>query len=185
MTEMIESVLTYTRAEMNSELPRQISLTSLVEALVSDYQDVGKPVELQTLERHSVAGGQSIFTSASGHGTVPDTQRILVTARPISLKRAISNLIENALKYGRRASVELKATANQATIVVEDEGSGVSSSDVEAVIAPFKRGKNTQFVDGFGLGLTIVATVAKQHDGRLFFEDGSHGLRACIEIARS
>ncbi|WP_282064343.1 sensor histidine kinase [Aliiroseovarius marinus] len=185
MTEMIESVLTYTRAELNEENPRQVSLTSMIEALVADYEDLDQPVAIRTLERPSVEGGRSVFAATPGHVALPDIQRILITARPVSLKRAISNLIENALKYGRRATVELTANADHATIVVEDEGSGMSAEDIEAVVAPFKRGENTQAVDGFGLGLTIVATVAEQHGGRLYFETGAHGLRACLEICRN
>ena len=185
MTEMIESVLTYTRAELNEETPRKLSLTSLVEALVADYEDLGRPVSIRVPDRPSFEGGRSVFTSSPGHGVLPDVQRILVTARPVSLKRAISNLIENALKYGRRASVELRATSDHATIVIEDEGSRMSAEDIEAVVAPFKRGDNTRAVDGFGLGLTIVATVGEQHGGRLYFETGRHGLRACLEICRN
>lgn len=185
MTGMIESVLTYTRAELNTEEPRQLSLTSLVEALVDDYRDLGRPVTLHTPKSPRVEGGRSVFTSLSGHGSVPDQQRILVMARPIALERAISNLIDNALKYGRRASVELNANAQRAVIVVEDEGSGMSPEDVAAVIAPFRRGPNTERTEGYGLGLTIVATVAEQHGGELAFESGRHGLRARLEISRS
>ncbi|WP_432449180.1 sensor histidine kinase [Aliiroseovarius marinus] len=185
MTEMIESVLDYTRSEMNEETPRQLSLTSLLEALVADYQDTGRPVSLMALEQPQIEVSRSVFASSIGHASLPAGQRILVSARPVSLKRAISNLIENALKYGRRASVELTANKDHATIVIEDEGSGMSAADVEAVIAPFKRGNNTRAVDGFGLGLTIVATVAEQHGGRLYFETGAQGLRACLEICRN
>ncbi|HHC29872.1 MAG TPA: HAMP domain-containing histidine kinase [Rhodobacterales bacterium] len=185
MTGMIESVLTYTRAELNTEEPRQLSLTSLVEALVDDYRDLGRPVSLQTPKAQTVQGGRSVFTSATGRGAMPDEQPILVVARPISLQRAISNLIDNALKYGRRANVELRATADRVRIAVEDEGSGMSAAEVAAAVAPFKRGPNAERIDGFGLGLTIVATVAEQHGGQLSFEAGSRGVRAVLEIARS
>lgn len=111
-----------------------------------------------------------------------DEQRLLITARPVSLKRAITNLIDNALKYGRRASVQLIATPAHATIAIEDEGSGMSAAEVEAVVAPFKRGDNTRAIDGFGLGQTIVATVAEQHGGRLYFETGNTG---CVLALKS
>lgn len=185
MTQMIESVLTYTRAELNEETPRQLSLTSLIEALVADYQDIGKPVSLLDFDKPSFEAGHSVFGSKLAQGAIPGEQRILVIARPIALKRAISNLIENALKYGRRATVSLTATSDHATIAIEDEGSGMSAEDIEAVIAPFKRGDNTKTIDGFGLGLTIVATVAEQHGGQLTFETAPHGLRACLEICRN
>lgn len=184
MTGMIDSVLTYTRAELNAEEPRQISLTALVEALVADFQDLGKPVDLSAQRGGWIEAGRSVFGAQVGHAAMPDQQRILVMARPISLQRAISNLIDNALKYGRRANVEITATADRAVVRVSDEGSGMSVEDIEAVIAPFKRGNNTTAVDGFGLGLTIVAAVAEQHGGQLSFESHKLGLVACLEISR-
>ncbi|MCH2068627.1 sensor histidine kinase [Shimia sp.] len=184
MTEMIESVLTYTRAELNEEPPRNLSLTSLIDALVDDYQDLGQPVTLETSETPSFQGGGSVFTATAGRGALPTEQRILVSARPVSLKRAISNLIENALKYGRKAKVAIEATAEHAIITVEDEGSGMTAAEIEAAVAPFTRGDNTQAIDGYGLGLTIVATVAEQHGGTLYFEAGTGGMRACLKIQR-
>ncbi|MDE9449816.1 sensor histidine kinase [Aliiroseovarius sp. Z3] len=184
MTGMIESVLTYTRSEINAEEPRHLSLTSLIEALVADYQDTGRPVSLRDQDPVIVEGGASVFMSRRGHSQLPDERRVLVTARPISLQRAITNLIDNALKYGRRATVELQTDAETATIIVEDEGSNYSVTDVERMMAPFERGENTVNIGGFGLGLTIVATVANQHGGTLRFETGTKGLRALLSIQR-
>ncbi|WP_170364665.1 sensor histidine kinase [Ruegeria arenilitoris] len=184
MTGMIESVLTYTRSELSIEDPRQISLTSLVESLVADYQDMDLPVTLKQVAPVEVEGAASLFMSRRGHGSLPETRRILVMARPISLKRALTNLIDNALKYGRHATVELETDAETATIVVEDKGTNLSVSDIEALMAPFRRGSNIGSSDGFGLGLTIVATVAEQHGGSLRFEAGDQGLRARLQIRR-
>jgi len=184
MTGMIESVLTYTRSELNTEEPRQISLTALIEALVEDYQDLGDPVSFSRRAPEMIEGGRSVFMSRTGQTLAPEERRVLVSARPISLQRALSNLIDNALKYGRRATVELEAMADRAVITVEDEGSEFSVADIEGMLAPFQRGPNAQSVDGFGLGLTIVATVAEQHGGHLSFEEGRTGLRARLEIQR-
>lgn len=184
MTGMIESALTYTRAELNIEEPRQLSLSSLVEALVADYQDTGRPVILEETKPVIVEGGASVFMSRKGHGTVPEDRRVLVTARPISLQRAITNLIDNALKYGRRATVALITNAETATVIVEDEGTELSVEDIERLLAPFTRGDNTQRIDGTGLGLTIVATIATMHGGALTYEAGRVGLRACFTIQR-
>lgn len=185
MTGMIESVLTYTRSEINAEEPRQLSLTSLIEALVADYQDTGSPVSIRHQDPVVIEGGASVFMSRRGHSQMPDERRVLVTARPISLQRAIANLIDNALKYGRRAMVELQTDAETATIIVEDEGSDYSVADIERMMAPFERGENAVNVGGFGLGLTIVATVANQHGGTLRFETGAKGLRALFSIQRT
>ena len=185
MTGMIESVLTYTQSEINAEEPKQLSLTSLIDALVADYQDTGSPVSVREHEPVIVESAGSVFMSRKGYSTLPDERRVLVTARPISLQRAITNLIDNALKYGRRAMVDLETDANTATIIVEDEGSDYSVADVERMMAPFERGENTMNTSGFGLGLTIVSTVANQHGGSLRFEAGAKGLRARLTIQRN
>ena len=184
MTGMIDSVLTYTRSELSTEEPRRLSLTSLLEALVADYQDLGKAVSTRQTAPAVVEGGRSVFAARSGLGSVSLDQPILVTARPIALQRAISNLIENALKYGRRALVSLEATSDSATITIEDEGTGTSADDLQELVAPFRRGANVGSTKGFGLGLAIASAVAEQHGGRLYFETGAHGLRARFEIKR-
>ena len=185
MTGIIESVLTYTNAEMNSEAPRKLSLTSLIDAIVADYQDVGRPVTLGQGNDVIVQGGRSIFMSRQGRGVVPSEHDIIISARPVSLQRAITNLIENALKYGRRAHILVETTAETATIVIEDEGTQTSARDIEALMAPFQRGEDTATIDGHGLGLTIVATIAKLHGGSLAFEDSSRGVAARLKIQRN
>ena len=184
MTGIIESVLTYTRAELDAEAPRQISLTSLIESIVADYQDTGSPVEFSGTEKLSVQGGQSLFMSRRGTGSLPEDDKVIVMARPIALGRAVSNLIDNAIKYGRRAKVGLEKDADSAMITVEDEGTNITAQEIKQLMAPFKRGSNTQTVGGYGLGLTIVSTVAALHGGTLTFEPGSKGLLAKITILR-
>lgn len=185
MTAIIESVLTYTNIEMNSEAPRRLSLTSLIDAIVADYQDIGRPVTLGQSKDIIVQGGRSIFMSRQGQGVVPSESDIIVFARPVALQRGITNLIDNALKYGRRAHILFETTADTTTIVVEDEGTQTSAQDIEALMAPFQRGEDTATIDGHGLGLTIVATIAKLHGGSLTFEDSSRGVAARLEIQRT
>lgn len=184
MTGIIESVLTYTRAELDAEEPRRISLTSLIDAIVADYQDVGSPVELCAAKRVTVEGGQSLFMSRRGMGTLPPDDKVIVLARPVALGRALTNLIDNALKYGRRARIGLERDANNAVITVEDEGGDFTVQDIEDLMAPFKRGSNTKMIGGHGLGLTIVSTIANMHGGTLTFEPGAKGLIAKITIQR-
>lgn len=184
MAGIIESVLTYTRAELDAEEPRRISLTSLIESIVADYQDVGSPVELCAAKKVTVEGGQSLFMSRRGLGTLPPDDKVIVMARPVALGRAVSNLIDNALKYGRRAKIGLERNADNAVITVEDEGGNISVQDIEDLMAPFKRGSNTEMIGGHGLGLTIVSTIAKMHGGTLAFEPGANGLMAKFTIQR-
>ncbi|MCR9110573.1 MAG: ATP-binding protein [Rhodobacteraceae bacterium] len=185
MTGIIESALTYTRAEMNAEAPRKLSLDSLVEAIVSDYQDVGEPVTLVPPRDVVVQGGRSLFMSRRGQSVVTTGRQVIISGRPVALKRAITNLIDNALKYGRSASVVIETDARTATIVVEDEGSDTLAKDVEALIGPFERGDNTAFVEGHGLGLSIVVTIAALHNGALTFENSATGLQAKLRIQRA
>ncbi|MFW8634890.1 sensor histidine kinase [Cribrihabitans pelagius] len=184
MTGIIESVLTYTRAEMGAEAPRKLSLDALVDAIVADYQDMGAAVTFRRQEPVIVPGARSVFMSRRGQGVIAGARQITVTGRPVALQRAITNLIDNALKYGRRATVALVADATTAAIIVEDEGTGSSAKDIEALLAPFRRGRNTTTVDGYGLGLTIVATIATLHGGTLSFEDTATGVSARLTIQR-
>ena len=184
MTGMIESVLTYTRSEMSSEQPKRISLSSLVQSIVDDYQDMGKPVSMMDQPPAQAEAGHSVFVSRPMMAHMPDAQKILATVRIVSLQRAITNLIDNGLKYGRRAHVGLFADSQTATIIVEDEGT-FGPEDMAALIAPFQRGANVGSVNGYGLGLTIVEAVAEQHGGTLEFIRGQRGLRAQITIQRA
>lgn len=185
MTGIIESVLTYTQSELNSEEPRKLSLTSLVEALVADYQDTGQPVSLTSSNPTSVQAQRSVFAPRSGTVAVSDSTKLLMYARPVSLRRAIANLVDNALKYGRRATVSLEADSTWVIVAVEDEASDISAAELQALLAPFERGQNTRSISGFGLGLTIVATVARQHGGKIEFEDGPSGLKAKLWLRRT
>ncbi|MBD3676863.1 MAG: sensor histidine kinase [Rhodobacteraceae bacterium] len=185
MTGMIESVLTYTRAEMSVEDPRKLSLNALIDALVADYQDIGKPVAFRESDEVLVQGGRSLFMSRQGQTVMVGNREVVVTARPVLLQRAIGNLVDNALKFGRRATLSLEMDAETATIIVEDEGGDLSTDDIEALVAPFRRGENTAAIEGYGLGLTIVATIATAHGGSLTFEKGAKGLRARLTIQRS
>lgn len=185
MTGIIESVLTYTHAEMGAEEPRKLSLNALLEAIVANYQDVGRSVTLREAKDVIFEGGQSIFMSRKGFGIVPNERDTVIVGRPVSLERAITNLIENALKYGRRATVSLDTDADTATVTIEDEGSDSSAAEIESLLAPFQRGPNTTTIDGHGLGLTIVATIAKQHGGELTFEDTARGVSAQFSLKRN
>lgn len=185
MTDMIEGVLTYTRSEMNSEKPRQISLTSLVQSIVADYADVEKPVKYSESPVHDLGRSHSVFGRG---GNFPKTReelrRTLITARPIAIRRAITNLIDNSLKYGRKATVSVISNSGFASVVVEDEGSGITEEAMNSLTAPFLRGDNANYVDGVGLGLTIVSTIARQHGGNVSFEKTSSGLRSTLTISR-
>jgi signal transduction histidine kinase len=171
---------------MNVEKPRKMSLFSLVDAVVADFQDAGYPVTLQEQETKTIST-RTIFSDskpASLRGSLLKTNRMIVTAQPLSLQRAIINLIDNALKYGRRAIVSLETSSEIASIHIDDFGTGMSEDEIGSLTAPFKRGENAASIDGFGMGLTVATTIAEQHGGSLNFQNTSDGLRATLTIAR-
>lgn len=185
MTGMIESVLTYTRAEIGGEALRELSLTALVESVVADWQDMGRPVTWHPPVPPQMAAGRSLFGAGGGAPvTVDAARRVLIRGRPMALQRAVSNLIDNALKYGRRAAVRVEATSERAVIEVQDEGHALTPGDLGNLTGPFARGANAGLAPGVGLGLTIVATIAAQHGGTLEFEQRAQGLRARLVLAR-
>lgn len=186
MIEMMDGVLSYTRSEMDLEEEIEISYISLIESIVFDYQDLGKRVSFIKPKENSIGFVSSIFTGRKKNRTFQLNQNhhLLVNAKPLSLKRAITNLIENALKYGRTATLSLEFTSQNITLVVEDEGKNASEELLETLKKPFIRGQNTGLTKGTGLGLTIVQTIAEQHGGYLSFEKSKVGIRAKFMIKR-
>lgn len=182
MTTMIDGILTYTRAEIGAEPFRQLSLTSLVEAVVADYQDVGLPVRLVPPAPRSSRAG-TLFARSVTRPMI-ENPAIVMRGQPTALRRALSNLIDNALKYGREAEVRVEGGAGDARICVTDRGSAASAEDLARLTAAFARGENAEGAAGVGLGLAIVSTIAAQHGGQLDFRGEGQGLVACLHLRR-
>ncbi len=186
ITSMIESVLAYTRNEMNIEEPRKVSLHSLVQSVVDDYADIGLPVTLSPMKAESIEGTGTIFKSGSKRSEVnlSDQRRLLCSCRPNAIRRALSNLIDNAIKYGKSANVTLSATSECIRISVQDTGGLNTSFDFENMIEPFTRGDNAVHRKGIGLGLTIVSNIALSHGGKLTFESDTEGTCTTLTLPR-
>ena len=186
MTGMITSVLNYTQSEINDELPRQISLLSLVEAVVADFQDAQQQVTLAATDIPQVTGRTLLFSGDGGRGLArrSQTPQIVIPAQPIALQRALSNLIDNSLKYGRKAIVSVEANSTQAQIHIDDFGVGIEPEDIKKLTTPFQRGSNTGIIKGSGIGLAIATTIAEQHGGRLEFSKWEFGIRATLILPR-
>ena len=158
MEAMLDSVLALLSGDSDPEAPRLVDVVALIATLVGRYED-----------RRDV--------SYAG----PD--HCLLDVRPLALKRALGNLIENGLKYGRRVAVELGEENGFVRIRVEDDGPGIPEADLARVTEPFVRLDEARQRDtpGLGLGLSIAARAAEREGGRLRLSNRSEGgLRADI-----
>ena len=195
MTGMIESVLHYTQSEINIESKRRVSLVSIIETIVSDFQDNDQPVILSSYVQPKVNPQTLLFskqisrrqpTKATNlQGDHQNSSQIVVVAQPLAITRAVTNLVDNALKYGRRATLTLEADHSTAKIHVDDFGMQSDGEGMEKLVEPFQRGKNSQHVKGFGIGLAVASTVAEQHGGDIQFARRSDGLRVTLSIQRN
>jgi signal transduction histidine kinase len=97
----------------------------------------------------------------------------------------LSNIIDNAIKYGRLARVNLIQLPSSLHVVVSDEGPGVPTDELERLFDPFYRLESSRNRDygGTGLGLTIARSIAEQHGGTLVLKNGlSTGLECHLDL---
>lgn len=145
-----------------------------------------EPVDPIALVRQIVEDAQRsevdvTLTKTSGEGEI--------SLRSGSIRRAVENLINNAVRYGSRAEVSVVLTEKSLRIRVEDDGPGIAAEDRDEAVKPFTRlepARNQNRGTGVGLGLSIVLDVARAHGGtlRLGQSDRLGGLQADIVIAR-
>lgn len=160
LQELTEAVLSAAKG-VGWEQLRKIDLAALVESVCTDLEDIGKPVTWET------------------HATAP------LTCRPNEVRRAIRNLIENALAYGNKADVHLNDLPQAYEVIVEDEGPGIPDEDRSRVFEPFVRLETSRSSEtgGSGLGLTLVKAIAESHGGAIRLENREQGglsARLCL-----
>lgn len=162
LQELTEAVLTAARGA-GWEQMRKIDLAALIESICTDLEEIGEPVDWQA------------------HAPAP------FTGRPNELRRAVRNLVENAIAYGERAHVRLADSADAYEIIVEDDGPGIPQTDRERVFEPFVRleASRSEETGGSGLGLTLVKAIAQGHGGSIVLENRAEGgLRATLRLPR-
>ncbi|SBV99168.1 Histidine kinase [uncultured Alphaproteobacteria bacterium] len=144
MERMIAATLSFARQDAADEPRVALDLNALVEAMVEDMRDLGRDV--------AYAG--------------PDAP-VCLSCRTQALKRAIGNLIDNAVNYGGSAHVALTVEIGRVNVTVSDRGPGLPSAQLEAVFQPFYRGdaSRSRATGGSGLGLSITREIASAHGG--------------------
>jgi len=153
MQAMLLSTLSFAREDAASEPVTLLDLAMLLQSLCDDLHDAGKAVDY----------------SGPLHLTYE--------GRPVSLRRAFANLIDNALTYGQEASVTLAEKDNTVEITVGDRGPGIPEAMRSQVFAPFCRleSSRSRETGGVGLGLTVVRAVVRRHGGDITLEDRPDG----------
>ena len=162
MRSMLESVLSFLRNDRKLESMTLVDIASTLQLVTDQFADMG----------HKVA--------------YDGPPHAMATLRPDDLHRSITNLVENAVRFGAEATIRLTMSPNSVTIDVEDDGPGISDARKDAMLEPFVRGDEARNMDeaaGFGLGLSIARAIVLAHDGELSLNDRQpHGLVVRIEL---
>ena len=154
---IVREGLELARSMDNGEPFQLLDLDSLLDSTCTDAADAGQAVELQGKANASIM------------------------ARPAALRRCLTNLLDNAAKYGQQASVqvsrEMRDNAPWIAIAVRDRGPGIPADQFERVFDPFYRMESSRSRDtgGTGLGLTIARNLARQHGGDIHLRNHPEG----------
>lgn len=145
MTAMLEDILVLARSGRAREEERRIDVTALAEAVGDDYVALGRPLNLLPSARH------------------------VRSVQPNLLRRALRNLIDNAVAYGGGADIGIVPVEGGIEIRVTDHGPGIPAADMDNVLKPFHRleGSRNRDTGGSGLGLAIAQSIAQSHGGDL------------------
>lgn len=162
ISRMIDNTLTYLRDGETAGVEVVADLPSLLQTACADFADLGHNVGYE------------------------GPQRLRVACRPADLTRAVSNLIENGVRFGQTVVVRLdKADERTVRIDVSDDGPGIPAGQRRQVVEPFFRAdESRRGALGFGLGLAIVEEIVSSHGGTLqLLTNQPHGLTARITLA--
>jgi signal transduction histidine kinase len=164
MNGTLDDILSLARLGRPSEPMTEVDLAALVDAVVEDFRDLGKKVE---------------FTEAD---------RLKMRLRPSLMRRAVRNLIENAVKYGGGAEVYLRPGEKTVEIAVCDNGPGIPTDRVGEVFEAFTRLEESRNKEtgGIGLGLALARAIVREAGGDIRLENRPEGgLAATITLPRT
>jgi signal transduction histidine kinase len=145
MSQMLDDILSLARIGRDREAPQRVDFAALAEAAIDDFQEMGKPVRAL------------------------DMPRAIVSVHPRTVRRAVTNLIDNAIKYGEEAEASLRIEEGRAILAIADRGPGIPTDRIAEMLQPFTRieGSRSRDTGGAGLGLAIVRAIASAEAGQL------------------
>jgi len=158
---LVGNALDYLQGKLVEEPVQPIDLVAMIESLGDDFCAAGSQVSLR----------------------LPETLRF--DGRPKALRRALSNLVDNAVKYGGQARIEVASVDGCLSVQVDDPGPGLAEAELTRVFEPFYRveGSRSRDTGGTGLGLAIVRQIARSHGGDVHLENRQPaGLRAVMRL---
>ncbi|WFU27248.1 ATP-binding protein [Bradyrhizobium sp. CB1717] len=162
MRSMLESVLSLLRNDRKIEAVTLVDIASTLQLVADQFGDMGHVVHYE--------------------GPVSAT----AAARPDDLHRGVTNLVENAVRFGAEVTIRLDISGTKLVIDVEDDGPGISDARKQEMLEPFVRGDDARTMDdstGFGLGLSIARAIAVAHGGELSLHDREpHGLIVRMQL---
>jgi signal transduction histidine kinase len=164
MQTMVEATLEFARSAAQSEPMAEVDMADLLYELVEDVKVGGSEASLST------------------------AKTLLLTVRPTALKRALRNLIDNAIRYAGSVDVRLSQVNGMAQIEFADHGPGLPDDQMARVFEPFVRLEDSRNRDtgGTGLGLAIARTIVQSHGGNIVLSNRPEGgLLATVQIPRA
>lgn len=161
ITHTLDDILSLARIGRSGVEAERVDLSALTASVAEEFEDLGKPV------------------------TLGDNPRVVREVQVTWLKRALRNLVSNAVRYGKSARISLIEEGAATILRVDDEGPGIPADTIADMLEPFKRGEasRNRATGGAGLGLTVARAVAEQHGGELRLSNRDEGgLRAEIRL---
>ncbi len=161
MDHMLDDILSLARLGRSTEPSDPVDIRSLIETIVDEFTDLGHAVRYQRGEKQ------------------------IATIRETLVRRALRNLIGNAILYGKSADISVEKFGDKLMINVDDDGPGIPEEKIDAMFEPFLRGEasRNRATGGSGLGLTLARAIARDHGGDIILENrGKGGLRATLSL---
>ncbi|PJK27493.1 sensor histidine kinase [Minwuia thermotolerans] len=153
MSATLHDILTLARVHQSAEAPTTVDLSALADAVADDFAELGADVVFEP------------------------SPRVIISLRPVLTRRAIRNLVENAVKYGGGARLRVAAGADAAVVEVDDDGPGLPESRLEEMFGDFARleGSRSRATGGAGLGLAIAREIARGQGGDIVLQNRQGG----------
>ncbi|MCR9278465.1 MAG: ATP-binding protein [Pseudomonadaceae bacterium] len=160
MMRMLDEAIEFAKDDHHQEALVKLDAASVAQSVVDDARD---------------SGAEATYIG-------PD--RLTIVGQPYGLRRALDNLVANAIRYGGSAELSLTTTGDDAHFRILDPGPGIPPPDYQRMREPFIRGEPSRNREsgGSGLGLAIVTNVARRHGGHLVFDNTASGFSATLIV---